>query len=301
MSDTDVFVLFCHEGSLGMGSADRLSSGAALSATPLLAAQAARLRPAQFFFALSMIALGVLGLIYGDVALVWQRIPIDQLPRRQLIAYALAVIELAGGVGLLFASTVRAASGVLFVFVLLWAVLLKVPAVVLMPSMEAMWLGLGEITVILAGAWVLFASTTRRRDGGADHIRVARLLFGVSLPMIGLSHFFYSEPTLALVPEWLPYRLAWVYLTGAASLAACIGVLFAVAPRLASTLEAAMLWIITLLVWGPAIVAAPTDRTAWTAFVISAAIACGAWLVADSYRSLDWLAAGARAQRLSAR
>jgi len=59
-----------------------------------------------------------------------------------------------------------------------------------------------------------------------------------------------------------------------------------VLPQLAARLEAAMLAIITALVWIPAIVATPTDRTAWTALVISAAIASGAWVVGDSYRSV---------------
>jgi uncharacterized membrane protein len=113
--------------------------------------------------------------------------------------------------------------------------------------------------------------------------------------MIGLSHFFYSEQTLALVPAWLPYRLGWAYLTGAGSLAACAGVLLGVYPRLAALLEAAMLGTITVLVWVPAVVTAPTDRTAWTALAISAGIASGAWLVAETYRHVPLTALGRRA------
>ena len=267
--------------------------------------QATERSASQLWLAAAMIALGLLGLIYGDVALVWQRIPIEHLPGQQALAYAFALIELAGGLGLLFRRTAKPASAALVVFVLLWAVLLKLPAVVVMPQMEATWLGFGEITVILAGAWVLFAVQMGERETGSLRLVTgrrgiggARLLFAVSLPMIGLSHFFYSEQTVAFVPAWLPYRLDWAYLTGAGSIVACLGVLFAVLPRLAATLEAAMLWIITLLVWAPAIVAAPSDRTPWTAFVISALIACGAWVVADSYRRIRWLAVGAAAQLL---
>jgi hypothetical protein len=52
-----------------------------------------------------------------------------------------------------------------------------------------------------------------------------------------------------------------------------------------------MLWIITLLVWVPTVFAAPHDRTGWTALAISAAIACGAWVVADSYRAVPYRSA----------
>jgi uncharacterized membrane protein len=249
-------------------------------------------RLSQSFLALSMIALGVLGLIYGDVALVWQHLPIEHMPGARPVAYAFALIELAAGIGLLLRSAAKPASALLVAFMLVWVVLLKLPAVVVVPSMEATWLGFGEIAVILAGAWVLLACLLGDRGGvlhylaGRRGVRAARVLFALSLPMIGLSHFVYSEQTVALVPAWLPYPLGWAYVTGACSIATCLAVLFGVLPQLAARLEAAMLAIITALVWIPAIVATPTDRTAWTALAISAAIASGAWVVADSYRSV---------------
>lgn len=246
---------------------------------------------ARVVFAATMIALGILGLIYGDFAVQWQRIPIADLPGRTALAYVSAMIELLAGIGLLITSTRRIAAGVLMIFVLLWAVLLKLPAVVAVPQMEATWLGLGEITVILAGSWILFAARSGDRENqrlsslvGDRGIRHARWLFALSLPTIGLSHFIYLPQTLELVPAWLPFPTGWAYLTGAGNIAACLGILFGVWPRLAATLEATMLSIITLLVWGPGLFTHAGDRMQWTAFVISAAIAGAAWVVAGSYR-----------------
>lgn len=251
-------------------------------------------------FAATMIGLGLLGLIHGDFALVWQRIPIEPLPARQVIACACAAIELLGGIGLLLKPSNRLALRVLFAFLLLWLLLLNVPAVVLVPQMEASWLGFGEIAVMLAGIWIRFAANARLQPWrvlkfatGANGIRWARRLFIVSLPMIGLSHFVYATETAAYVPHWLPFPLGWACLTGAGSLAACLGLLCGVWLRLAATMEAAMLGVITALVWMPGLFALPPDRTQWTGFLISAAIACGAWIVADSYRATKWLALGA--------
>lgn len=244
---------------------------------------------ARILFATTMIALGVLGLIYGDFAVQWQRIPVAHLPGRAMLAYVCAAIEVMAGIGLLINGAIRISAGVLVIFVLLWAVLLKLPAVVTVPSMEATWLGLGEITVILAGSWVLFVTHVAESgpaSGSVDArgLRYARWLFALSLPTIGLSHFIYLPQTLALVPAWLPFPTGWAYLTGAGNLAACLGILFGVWPRLAALLEASMLSIITLLVWGPGLFVHSTDRMQWTAFVISAAIAAAAWVVAGSYR-----------------
>jgi uncharacterized membrane protein len=263
---------------------------------------------AQIPFALAMIGLGVIGLIYGDFAMVWQRIPIEHLPGRQFFAYGCAAVELATGIGLLARRTITISSRILFVYLVLWVVLLKLPAVLLTPQTEGSWLGFGEIAVILAGGWILFASHAGEWESrhlkfavGVGGMRNARLLFALSLPMIGLSHFFYSQGTAALVPAWLPYHLFWAYLTGAANIAAGIGVLFGLYPRLAATLEAGMLSIITLLVWAPGLVTKPMDRMQWTAFLISSVITCGAWVVAGSYSGVPWFVFGpfARSQSIS--
>ncbi len=84
----------------------------------------------------------------------------------------------------------------------------------------------------------------------------------VSLIPIGLSHLVYVKETVELVPAWLPYRVGWAYLTGAGQIACGLGVLFSIFPRVAARAEAGMISLFTLLVWGPAILAAPKDTAA---------------------------------------
>ena len=92
----------------------------------------------------------------------------------------------------------------------------------------------------------------------------------------------YVQATKDLVPAWLPYREGWAYLTGAGHIAAGLGVLFSIIPRVAAVAEAGMIGVFTILVWIPAIVAAPKTRLPWTAFFISWAIASAAWAVAQT-------------------
>src|SRR6202022_4897391 len=105
--------------------------------------------------------------------------------------------------------------------------------------------------------------------------RIARILFALSLIPIGLSHLVYVKETANLVPAWLPFREGWAYLTGVGQIACGTGVLFSIYPLMAATAEAGMLILFTLLVWGPAILAAPKTRLPWTAFFISWAITAG--------------------------
>ena len=279
----------------GTGTRMRLAACLAVGASGAIAR---RVGPGRVLLGLVMIALGLRGLAFGDFAGVWQRIPVAHLPAHDAFVYLVALVELATGLGILVPRVAKASAATMSAFALLWMVLLKFPAILYAPSMEAVWLGAGEIAVILAGAWVVFASLSApdgRFLAGRNGIRNARLLFVLALPTIGLSHFVYADITAGFVPAWLPWRHGWAYLTGAGSLAAAIGILFALWPRLAATLEAAMLGVITLLVWLPPLLAHPHDSDAWSAFLMSSAIAAGAAAVADSYRGIGWTTRGPRA------
>lgn len=247
-------------------------------------------QPALTLFAVGMIGLGVLALIYGDFALVWQPVPAE-IPGRTALAYGSGVLMLLCGVGLLFRATAAWAVRILFPYLIVWA-LLKVPALVVAPQIEAVWLGFGELVVLLTGGWVLFAKVAPLREGSPlafltseNGIRVVRILFAVSLIPIGLSHIVYVKQTAEFVPAWLPYRVGWAYLTGAGQIASGLGVLLSILPRVAAWAEAGMISIFTLLVWAPAIFREPKTRLPWTAFFISWAIASAAWVMAQNIAS----------------
>jgi uncharacterized membrane protein len=235
-------------------------------------------------FASAMIALGAVGFVFRDFALVWGPVP-RWFPSSPALALVCAAVALAAGVALLIRRTAAAASLVSFVYVGLWWWLLKVPEVIGAPRTELTWLDCGMFGILLAGAWTLFADLDGRTFlGGERGMRLARVLFGISLIPTGLSHFVYLSLTAPLVPSWLPFHLAWAYFTGACHLAAGLGVLFGVLPALAAGLEAAMLGLFTILVWIPIVIAAPGTRGNWTEIWISWALTVAAAVVAVHVR-----------------
>lgn len=262
-------------------------------------ARVTRREPALLLFVVGMVGLGVLALIYGDFALVWQPVA-NWFPARTALAYGSGLLMLFGGSGLLFNSARRLSAQALFIYLLIW-LLLKVPALIVAPQMEAVWLGFGEIAVLFCGGWLLLAQTDgldgRSRFGfaaGESGVRLSRILFAVALLPIGLSHLVYVKQTADLVPAWLPFRVAWAYLTGVGQIACGLGLLLSVYSRVAAIAEAGMLSLFTLLVWGPAILAAPSTRLPWTAFFISWAIAASAWLQATALVGVALRKAGLR-------
>src|SRR5712664_2033278 len=143
-------------------------------------------QPALTLFAVGMIGLGILALVYGDFALVWQPVA-PWIPGRTVLAYGSGLIMLLGGVGLLVRATAAWSVRILFPYLIVWA-LLKVPALFVAPKMEAVWLGFGEIAVLMAGGWVLFAKMADIRDGSPlrvltseKSVRIAQIFFAVWL------------------------------------------------------------------------------------------------------------------------
>ncbi len=249
------------------------------------------LQPALTAFAMGLIGLGLLALIYGDFALVWQPVPAS-LPGRSAFAYASGLLMLFGGIGLFFQASAAWSARILFPYLFLW-LLLKVPALIVAPKMEAVWLNFGEIAVLFAGGWVLFATLAKAGAApllavisGQRGIRLATMLFGIALIPIGLSHIVYTKQTVDLIPAWLPFRTALAYLTGAGQIGCGLAVLFSIFPSRAALVESAMVGLFALFVWLPRILSSPKARLPWTAFLITWFFASSAWLVSRCLSSI---------------
>jgi len=253
-------------------------------------------QPAVSLFAIGMIGLGTLSVIYRDFAYDWQRVPAFH-PGRDVLAVLCGFFMIFVSVALLFRTTAAIAARALLPFLLAWQCL-KIPALIAAPQIEAVWLGFGEIAMLLAGGLVLFARFSELEDSaffsrltGESGLKIARIVFGLALIPVGLSHIFYVGITAGMVPSWLPFRVALAYLTGVGQMACGLGVLLSVFPRAAAFVETGMLALFAFLVWGPdkwidfhpSFPGMPTGtRFPLTAFLITWVIGAAAFLIATN-------------------
>jgi len=251
-------------------------------------------------YAAAMIALGVLGLRAGDFVQIWEPVP-KWVPARTALAYLCACISLGGGIGLLWQRTAAVAARVVFASLFVWLLVLRLPNLFYQKPLVLVAWSFGSTAVMVAAAWVLsiwFAGERDRQRLGffTDDrgLRIARVLYGLSLIPFGLAHFMYLDATTVLIPGWLPLHTAWAYFTGGAFIAAGLAVMFGVAARLAATLSTLQMGLFGLIVWVPRVVAGTVSDFQWGEFVVTFALTAGAWVVADSYRGTPWLAVGQR-------
>jgi uncharacterized membrane protein len=249
-------------------------------------------------FAATMIALGILGLIKGNFAPLWQPVP-ERLPA---LAYFCAVVLVASGIGLLWQRAAAPAARVLLAYLLLWLLLVRIPGIFLSPTVDYWWAA-SQSAAMTAAAWVLYvwfaADWDRQRLGfatGDRGLRIARMLYGLALIPFGVAHFLYLENTVSLVPGWLPWHGFWAYFFGCTFIAAGMAMLIGVYARLAAALSALQIGMFLLLVWVPIVILAPGSKAAfqWSETAVSAALTAAAWVLADSYRGTPWFAINKR-------
>ena len=263
----------------------------------------------QAVFAATMIALGILGLIQGDFAPIWHAVP-KGLPAREALAYLCGCVALACGIGLFWKRSAAIAARVLLAWLVLWLLLMRLRDIFPAPVVLGAWYGFVETAEFIAGAWVLYAWFSTELDRrwlgfatGDRGLRIARVLFGLTLIFFGASHFVYVNLTAPLVPGWLPAPLFWAYFFGCTYIAAGLAVLVGVYARLAAAFVTLQMGLFTVLVWVPRVAAGQTSSiigSIWGEFVVSWTLTAAAWVVADSYRGTPWLAAGKPRRRTRA-
>jgi uncharacterized membrane protein len=250
-----------------------------------------RIGVGRFFFAAGFAAIGAISLVARDFLLHQQPVP-PGIPGRETLACISAALLLVAGAGLLLPATAQRSALILTAFVALWVVALQLPSALAHPLVEANWLGVGEDSSLVGGGWLIYCAVAGRSDGS---VRIARILFGLALVPIGLSHFFYLTGAASLVPTWMPLRVPLTALGGAGHIAAGLAIACGVVPRLAATLEAIMESLFTVICWLSAVIATPASREDWVNLCISTALSAAAWAVAESYgRWVDMIQAEGR-------
>src|SRR5262245_51006961 len=107
-------------------------------------------------FALTMIGLGIIGLMQGNFTPNWSGVP-RGFPARTALVYVCSIVSLVTGVGLLLRHSATIAARVLLTYLLLWMLVFRGYLIYLAPKSSLTWWAWGDTAVMMAAAWVLYA------------------------------------------------------------------------------------------------------------------------------------------------
>ena len=113
---------------------------------------------------------------------------------------------------------------------------------------------------------------------------VGRIIYAVPFAIFGCLHFIFTANLAGTVPSWLPAPEFWVYMTGAAMLAASVAMLSKKAGFLASVLLAGLLATFILTVHLPGMIGGQAPQLSMTNALKDFALLGGALMVAGQLR-----------------
>lgn len=269
-------------------------------------------------YGLGAMAIGLVGLVWGDFALQWQPVAAG-FPGRTTLAYIFSAALLAAGtlvngrgpravpsfaahssaaagsagsatpasVGVGAAAVGSAALATLYGVVVIF---MHGPQIFQHPGTFPVWDGAAEQLALFAGglaAYSYLSGADNRLSaptGFGSPARLGRIavgLMGACLLMFGLAHFLYLDFTASMVPAWLPGgQKFWAAITGVGHLAAGIALSTGVKARLAAIAVTVMFAAFGALVHLPALLADPHNHLNWVMNAINLALTGAAWALA---------------------
>lgn len=219
----------------------------------------------------------------GVCALVWHNYDaLPAVPHRGILIYILAIIEILGGLAVLWPRTARAGAVALGAIYLVFT-LLGVPLIIKHPLVYNNFGNFFEQFSYVSGALILFACFGPIAPARTSKLaQIGYYSFGICVVSFALEQLFYLSATASLVPKWIPPgQMFWAIATTAAFALAGIALLTGAMALLASRLNTAMLVGFLLLIWLPALFANPHSFANWSEALETLAIAGSAWIVAD--------------------
>lgn len=239
-------------------------------------------REGRLSLAAGTAALGAFSLIWGDLNPGLQP-PLEVLGQGPVLAYAAGCFLFIAGLTLFASSLTRATGWALGTFWLAWLVLGNSIAVLGAPTDVTAWVALGQVAAIAVAA-LLVAGSHYGRDTPRLSL-TARGVTGLMMVGFGVVHLMYRAAIAGMIPDWMPLHDLWPWVTGAANIAAGLGILTGVLGRWAATLAGLMFASWIALVHIPHLIAAPTDRAEWTAVGLNLALIGVLWIVqGDAWR-----------------
>jgi uncharacterized membrane protein len=214
------------------------------------------------FYAIGLIGIGIQHFIFRDFIPVIVPLWPAWIPGRSYWAYAVGAALIAAGAAILFGIRARTAAAMTGAALLALVVIDDIPGTLAgYPAHLGSWTNAFKALTLCGGAWVVAESLPERESNWASPLESLMPFGGFFLPItvivFGIDHFLYTAFVATLVPGWIPGKVFWTYFAGVALIAAGVGMIVKVLPRLASLMLGIMIFLWLLMLHIPRAIADP--------------------------------------------
>jgi uncharacterized membrane protein len=113
-------------------------------------------------------------------------------------------------------------------------------------------------------------------------VALSNVCFAVPLAVFGALHLFGSQFVLEIVPEYMPWRLFWVYFVGCALIATSLSIATATWVRWSGLLFGTMMFLFVAMIHLPGALNDPHDRFIWTIVFREMSFGGAGWILAGN-------------------
>src|ERR1700744_4065095 len=234
----------------------------------------------KVFFALAILCIGIVHLVTRNFPV--GLLPVPEIPQRIIVVYISGIVLIVAGLLILSNKFTKIGAWLSLVLWIIALLAVHIPIVLASIKNGSLWAGLFEIVMFIAGSMILLdASRTSKKRSHLLTI-IARYIFALALLVFAYQHYIFAQFIAALITPWIPYKLFFTYLVGAAFLAVAIAIIINQFVQPATIALGIMFLVWFFILHLPRVLAHQHTEPEWTSLFVVLASSGEAFLIAGS-------------------
>jgi len=219
----------------------------------------------RIFFGIAIAGIGFQTIYYNDFPYMLIPPKHSWIPGLVMFAYISGSLLFLAGACIVFEKKIRSASLLLGTALLLIFCFYFIPYQ-FMTNPDYMhlvaWENAEKELALSSGAFIIVGCFSEKNETSLTRfstklIRFGAILFSITIISFGIIHFQYAKDVAEYIPSWIPYRLFWAYVAGAALIGSGVAIILKIRQRLIATLLGTMIFIWFIILHIPKSIASP--------------------------------------------
>ena len=219
----------------------------------------------RIFFGIAIAGIGFQTIYYNDFPYMLIPAKHSWIPGLVMLAYISGALLILAGACIVFKKKIWSASLLLGTALLLIFCLYFIPYQFMTNSNYmhlVAWENAEKELALSSGAFIIAGCFSEKYAISLTRfstklIRFGAILFSITIISFGIIHFQHAKEVADYIPSWIPYRLFWAYVAGAALIGSGVAIILKIRQRLIATLLGTMIFIWFIILHIPKSIATP--------------------------------------------